>query len=503
MILIVVCSRLPALGQPVLDIDEADYAVETAVWMNGGIPYVDFVEKKTLLMHSYFRAVFSIFGLYNMTAMHIMDMVVALLTVGGVFLFARQVLGEKMARWAALIYACFQSFYDLNDFLSTTSENVMNLFAIFAAFLFFRSLREERPWLLIVSGSLAGFSVLARQTGIALLPAYAVAFAWFWHGRGTRSLRRCLADVFLFSLGVAFPVLVHLGYLVLVGGLEGFIRWTWFENLRYASPVGPWPFVSRALAQGGKFFAATWALWGLASLPILTLRRRKPHRLEIVFLLSWVVCIVPMVSLGGRFYAHYFLQFVPPLAVLAAIGVVDIVHPWIERRASSRVVRLCGRYGGALVVFILPSIVFFILHVLQLETVKAEMGPSRAIAGWVESHTTSADRIFVWGHDSDIYFFSRRLPASRFIYCSYITGIKEGYESSASEHAQESNGEAWELLRQDFERHPPAVIVDLAPTNRRGYGAYPPMEQPFLGDYLRQQYTLAASLDGALMYMRR
>src|SRR5207245_1195731 len=43
--------RLPTNIVPILNVDEADFAVESGVLLDGGRPYVDFVEKKPPLIY--------------------------------------------------------------------------------------------------------------------------------------------------------------------------------------------------------------------------------------------------------------------------------------------------------------------------------------------------------------------------------------------------------------------------------------------------------------------
>ncbi len=504
VVVIVVISRLPTLAFPLMCIDEADFAVQTAVWMEGGIPYVDFVEKKTLVIHSWFRWIFELFGVYNMTAMHVMDIVLILVTIGALYAFARYVSGEGVARWAALLYAFFQSFYDLNDFLSTATENLMNLFAIAGAYVFFRSMREDRPGMSLLAGALIGISIMAKQVGAALLPACVISMVFFWYEQKVHRWHRYVEEFFLLIAGVIFPIGLLIAYLTDVGGFDGFIRWVWIENFRYASAqVSASAVILRGLLQGGKFISVTWALWILAIWTVVHFARRHRWRVEIAFLVTWIAFTIPAVSLGGRFFVHYFLQFLPPLVVLAAIGVVGRWEFVLRSRRISARSRIALKFTAALLVLIIPYVFFLIFHFNEVGQLKVKTAPVRAIAAKVSSITEPDDRIFVWGHDSDIYFFARRMPASRFLYCSYLTGIKEGYEFVTPTREQEPDLNAWIMLKQDFERQPPLVIVDLSPTNWRGYGRFPISEQLFLANYVHDHFERRATIHGADIYVRK
>ena len=169
----------------------------------------------------------------------------------------------------------------------------------------------------------------------------------------------------------------------------------------------------------------------------------------------------------------------------------------------SREWRKAVRIVATMAVLVIPYIVFFVLHFIEIGEVKAKTLPLRGIAAYVKAHTKASDRIFVWGHDSDIYFFSDRRPASRFIYCSYLTGIKEGYEKKGQARGNQQDLEAWVMMRDDFGRHPPQVIVDLSPTDWRGYGAFPISEQLFLANYVDDHYELRKTIHNANIYFRK
>lgn len=504
IVLIVVFSRLPTLATPIIDINEADFAVQTAIWMDGGIPYVDFVEKKTLLIHGWFRWIFEIFGVYNMRAVHAASMLLLLGTIAAIYFFVRYTSGEKVARWSALLYAFFQSFYDMNDFLSTNTETLMNFFAVLGAYVFFKSMREDRPGMSLLSGFLIGLSILAKQVGAAILPAFIISMVWFWYEQKQHHWGRYVEELFLLMVGVLFPITLHAAYVSDAGGFTDFVRWTWTENVKYASAgVGLKALLGRGLVQGGKFLAATSVLWVMSAWSVAYFVRRRRFRAEVIFLTAWVFFAIPAVSLGGRFYIHYFLQFLPPLVILAAIGIVGRWEFFLRSVRIKRSFKKLIRVGVVMVFLILPYIGLFALHVHEVGAIKDETWPIRHIAGYVRSITNPDDRIFVWGHDSDIYFYSGRRPASRFVYCSYLSGIKEGYESLSESMARVPDLNAWVMVRNDFKRNPPEVIVDLSPTNIRGYGAFPIHEQLFLANYVHDNYTLSKVVEGAHIYVRK
>ena len=70
--------RLPSNIVPILNVDEADFAVESAVLLDGGRPYVDFVEKKPPLVYLLYAGAMRIVGRYNLPAFRLLLIVYVL-----------------------------------------------------------------------------------------------------------------------------------------------------------------------------------------------------------------------------------------------------------------------------------------------------------------------------------------------------------------------------------------------------------------------------------------
>ena len=492
IIALVVVSRLPTLFFPILDSHEANYAVQTAIWMDGGIPYVDFVESKSLLIHMWYAWIFKIFGTYNMSAVHIADMFLVIATVAGIFFFTRYTLGERTARWSALLYAVAQSMYDLNDFLSTNTETLMNAFAVFGAYVFFKSMREDRPTLSLLAGITVGISVLAKFSGISLLMACMLSLFWFWKEQREHHWNRYVEEGVLLFIGIMFPATLFVSHVVDVGGMNGLLRWTVVENLQYSQlGISIGDLLLRSIIQTGRFLLATAWLWILAGWAVIWFARRHRWRTEVVFHAAWIVFTIPMIMRGGRFFAHYYLQFLPPLTILAALGIVSRWLFYLRSRSVSPRNRKFLQAAFILLVFVIPYSFFLWLHFYEVGKLKENMVPVQNIARAVKQYTTENDRVFVWGNDSDIYFFSRRKPASRFIHCSYLSGIKEGYEYHPVTMKRRPDFNAWIMLKKDFERRPPRVIVDMSSTGIGGYDKTPISGQLYLANYLSDGFKKA------------
>src|SRR6185312_8830817 len=107
-------------------------------------------------------------------------------------------------------------------------------------------------------------------------------------------------------------------------------------------------------------------------------------------LLGLWLTIVP-VSLGGRFYDHYFIQFAPPLALAATPAALRWYDGWEGIAPVRRWAVLAGLW--------IPVAIFFCIawvggllgrHPLQEPR-------TRVIARWIQEHSAPGDTIYVWG----------------------------------------------------------------------------------------------------------
>src|SRR5205814_9572303 len=112
---------------------------------------------------------------------------------------------------------------------------------------------------------------------------------------------------------------------------------------------------------------------------------------------------------GGRFYSHYFLQFVPVLALLGAREALEAVRRWPRLTAAFCLLPAIG-LGGFAVARGLGG------------TYPGQEPRARAVAAWLEQNTAPDERLFIWGHFSPIYLLSHRLPGTRFLTTSVHVG---------------------------------------------------------------------------------
>ncbi|HEY2031418.1 MAG TPA: hypothetical protein VGH20_19640, partial [Myxococcales bacterium] len=209
--------------------------------------------------------------------------------------------------------------------------------------------------------------------------------------------------------------------------------------------------------------------------------------------LTWIP-----VAMGGRFYEHYYLQFAPFLALMAAPRAADWLASWPR---LSRAVRV-----RALVLTVLPlaaACTFFLVKGVA-GGYQAQDPKLREVARFLRENTRPDEELFVWGHSSPLYYLADRRPGTRYFHCSVHVGnfdpghLPEGFDPR--KHVSERDVAA---TLHDLEAHQVALFADLAPAAIHHWEKLPLSAVPALDAYLHAHYDLLGEPAGARVYRRR
>ena len=485
IVLLTVVTRLPSLLHPQPIDDEIVYSVMANEIVDGGRLYVDAVDRKPPLLFWTYAAVFEAAGKFNWKALHVVALVWTLCTMAGLYVIGTRLFDRGTGLIAALFYSVFQPWGEFRN-LAFNGELLMNLPIVWAwAIAFNRSSSRVRAELL-AAGALLGAGFLLKQpAAIAavplgiylLLPSYRTSRDLAW----TASLIHpaMLVTGFLGTLGLATMVLLRQGILG-----ETFY-WT-FTN--HSIPHVFWE----------KGILLTLAFIG-ACLPLLigaAMAYRDKGGIwaskcaERTALFGLLAASAIGTAAGTRFYPHYYIQLILPLALLAAPH-----YAWLwsgRTQPRHRLLRRAVTYTW----LALTAVAFSISHWRGLASRRepAEAGE------YLFAHSTPTDRIFVWGHMPRIYLDARRRPASRYITTFPLTGYVFGGPLPGVDTRKRIVPGAWTNLEQDFRKHPPIYIVDV----QSDPGAqYPVRDFPILARLLAKQYRQVARTDEGVIYRMR
>src|SRR6202035_3860640 len=192
---------------------------------------------------------------------------------------------------------------------------------------------------------------------------------------------------------------------------------------------------------------------------------------------------------GARFYPHYYIQLIPPLALFAAPYYARLWSRTIQ--SPHWLLRPAVTYAW----LSFTIIAFPIVHWVGL----AQRRVPSEVGRYLSAHSSPHDRIFVWGQSAEIYLDAHRRPASRYITTFPLTGNIFGGPLPDVDTRNRIVPGSWENLQQDFAKHPPAYIIDLY----SGPGAQYPVQQfPVLAKLLAEHYQPVARIAEGVIYHR-
>ena len=486
IILLTVAIRLPSLLHPRPIDSEAMYSVVANEIVDGGRPYIDAVERKPPLLFWTYAAIFKVAGEFNWKALHIVALVWTLCAMGGLYVIGRELFDRNTGLVAALFYGVFQPLWMWKT-LSFDGEMVMNLPIILAwAIAFRQSSSRLRPELFAAGAFLGAAFLLKQPAGIAavplgiylLLPSY----------RASRKLTRTNSIIQATMLTGGF--FAALGVVTIVIWKQGILRDAFYWTI--ADHDVPHVFWQKGIVITLAFLAACLPLVIGA---IMACRDQSKiwaeRKAEQTALFGLLAASAIGAAAGARFYPHYYVQLIPPLALLAAPYYARL---WSRTMQPPHWI-LRPKVTYAWLAF--TVVAFSIRHWTGLAPQRVPFEAGR----YLFTHSAPADMIFVWGQSPEIYLDAHRRPACRYITTFPLTGYVFGGPIPGLDTRSRILPGAWNNLEQDFARHPPTYIVDVQPDPKSAH--YPVKDFPILAKLLAERYEpVAHTAEGVIYRMR-
>ena len=482
------------------------------VWLQGGTPYVDYVDNKQPLVYGIFAAAFALCG-PSLVAVHWLTLPWLLLTAWLLGRVARGLHGSAAAALAPALFTLGSVAWVEKDMLATNTELLANLplVAAFAIALDERVLgrRVSLPMRAALAGFLASSAALCNVKAALAWPALVLALAAPCAPAPDGAARR-VRRIAAATLGGSLPLVATALYFHTRGALGALVEWNILENLRYA---GTGPQLAAGGIEGGilygwprlaLFVVATLPLWVAAAAAVAG-SWGAPRQPAAIAVDLWLLLSLGGVLLGGRLYGHYFIQVLPPLVVLAS-GPLAALRGEVAAGTRSRL--LAGLAAAGL---LLPVAGFAVAGHARIarRALDALRPPLAAVTQAVRARTRPGDRVFVWGYWPQLYYplaQAGRLPATRFVFPQTLAGYVPGRPGGAVPGRGAGDfvvAAHWEQFLADMERHPAELIVDTAPAAVHFWERYPLKSAPVLSALVESRYRREAVVEGVVLYRRR
>lgn len=419
----------PAFGRPFIrtdaSIDTAVFAYAGELLRTGGAPYVAYWDHKPPLVHLFSALGLALGGLPGVWTVSVTAVLLAVV-IG--HLAMREIAGPAGAIAGTAVFACS---FPAIPVLSLTEGYLLPV-QMASILVVARGGAPRRALALgAAAGTLSalGFFLRANLLSAGALAAGALLVTHLWRREGGAAVRVAVGA----ALGAAAVGAVVVGYVVSRGALAPFVDQVFRYNFGYAS--ARWSARVTAAIGGVRLAAGIGTLalpvfgWLVAARGLSAQRAAAPPALG--FALAWPIAELALGAMSGRQYSHYFAPLLPPFALLTAIGIGEVVALLQQAGAGRPLTRGVGSLllaGVGVSAAAFGTVELFDRTRYESRQVQRN-GQVLAAAAYLREHLPAAAPAYVWGDNPDVYLFSGRRAASRYIYPLPL--LTPGYADSA------------------------------------------------------------------------
>ncbi|MFT3781252.1 MAG: glycosyltransferase family 39 protein [Nibricoccus sp.] len=419
VIAVVVVVRLRLGGSP-LERDEGEYAYMGQLMLQGIPPYTEAANMKFPGTYVAYALIEAVFG---QTARGIRNglIVVNLATVWLIYRWAILIYGSRVhASIAAIVYASASLSYSFLGQAAHATHFVV-LAGCGGSLLLLRAMKVKSAAQFLVAGAVSGLAYLSKQSGFSyvIFGLFVILDENRWRFFQATVVRQWT----LFLVGAFAPFAVTVGLLNWAGALDPFVFWT-FQYARHYGAT--WAeavemFVTHGSLMlrwgGGWIWCVPVVVVVLMGIPVSG-SDKGVNRVRLVFFL--LISIVA-VSLGLMYRPHYWIQVLPAVALITPLffSLFSSVTIRLFRCRPSPVLTivLCLAFWSAIIAFegkrLFVEKPEKIANDVYFANLVNELVP---ISKFIQSNSKPSDRVFVFGSEPQVFFYSKRHSATSFIY---------------------------------------------------------------------------------------
>ncbi|MFC1814565.1 glycosyltransferase family 39 protein [Thermodesulfobacteriota bacterium] len=381
ILIFVTLIRIPTIIEP-WGSDQGVYGYIADGLLKGKVPYKDMYTSTGYGLYFAYALFFKLFG-NHMIALHMGDLLAALITVFLVFYITQMLYGKECAIIAALAAAIFgsgQSFsglYDMKGAWGTywqLAQRETFMTPLMAAGILIAVIadRAQKSYQYFWVGTLVGLAAVFKMTAvgmIVMLFLYLI-YAELIDARGG-GIKRCLSIIAFIILGFVCIQLPFIVYFWMNDSLGAMYKAVFVHTSIYAK-LSRGNIIANAFQGNSYILCENLALWlfSFASIFYLMTHERKRENYLVV---AWTIGTVLMIWGQGKFFGYHFILIVAPFSVLTGFGIkrfLKIKPSWrdsfLYARKDATQIFLWVLILGNLVVFAGNNFEYYRWHALYL-----------------------------------------------------------------------------------------------------------------------------------------
>lgn len=335
-------------------------------------------------------------------------------------------------------------------------------------------LHDRGLWADAIAGLLIGYAVMVKPTAAA--DAFMLASVALL--AGSLSVGRVFVIVTAALVAVGF----FLRPFYEANALADLQRVLFGFNAYYSRER---PFTPEIAVWLAKQAALCFFLW-LPPLFMLRARSGDPSRRVILALAAWSALALGLSLMARRPFNHYLLEPYLPMSILLGLWLarVRVRAPFLLRPPAA--LGWLGALG-----------LFGFAHATILRAPEREYAYSeRRVAALADALTKPGNKLYVWGNAANVYFYSQRPAAMKYIFYPPFRGR---YGGAAPAFEQEY----WRDWVAAFDRAKPSLIVDCSQTKWNDLPWLNPYLNPALADRLESEYRIVTVVEGFRIFQRK
>jgi 4-amino-4-deoxy-L-arabinose transferase-like glycosyltransferase len=499
LLLLIVILRVPNFFEPYWYGDEAIYLTIGNALNDGERLYTEIVDHKTPIIYYLARVP-------NQLSFRLLNVAWMLATTVAFYYFAKRLISDNASVLVAgVVFVLMTTLPWFEGNLPNGELFVMGFVLVGAWILskttYFSAFLEERKSIdlgkdvpyVFTAGLFFGLGILTKVPAILdwgaflligwLLIVNTLSFKPTQLKQWLRLALTTIGSLTVFAVGTIVPIIASIVYFNSVGSGQDYLDYGLLYNFRYAANWGL-PFSSLLLQ---KVFTLPGKTLIMASILLVLSIRKQWFSRPYQFITGWFVMALFASLLSNRPYPHYFLQVMPPLALLSGLTIEMIEKSKKHWPAISFTGLVVGMSVAALLL-----LGFAPYRTLQYydRFVKLLSG-QWTVSQYRESFNhfmrdnykaatiireSGEDEIFIWGTNALLYALSSTQPVGKYTVSFHIKDFQ-------------AQGETMEAVKQKR----PKFIVIMDEENE---------ELPGLNEYLSEHYVMNSNYEYFSLWKR-